>query len=161
MVNYRRRVNTDHPTVSIGYTKRSARHTAGRTHRSASRPAPPYRVVQRKDQPADRVRNILYRIFPHSDDWPARPRERTPLTTDVGAHRPSALPNRLLIAALVALPVALVLGHRTYQTAEIAVAGLLLHLTTSSGVYVAASQQTVYFGLGSGPPLGPPPAPGA
>jgi exosortase/archaeosortase family protein len=80
--------------------------------------------------------------------------ERTPLTTDVVVHHPSALPNRLLIAALVALTVALVLGHRVYQTAEIALAGLVLHLTTSSGVYVDASHQTVYFGLGSATPLG-------
>ncbi|HEX5403800.1 MAG TPA: exosortase P [Pseudonocardiaceae bacterium] len=76
------------------------------------------------------------------------------MTTDAVAHRPSALPHRLLIALLVAVTVGLVLGHRVYQTAEIALAGLVLHVTTSSGVYVDASQQTVYFGLGSATPLG-------
>jgi exosortase/archaeosortase family protein len=74
--------------------------------------------------------------------------------TNVAAHRPSALPHRLLIAGLLALAVALVLAHRAYQTAEISLAGLFLHLFTSSGVYVAAGQQTVYFGLGSANPLG-------
>jgi exosortase/archaeosortase family protein len=74
--------------------------------------------------------------------------------TNVAAHRPSALPHRLLIAALIALATVLVIGHRTYQTIEISLAGLLLHVFTSSGVYVAANQQTVYFGLGSSSPLG-------
>jgi exosortase/archaeosortase family protein len=74
--------------------------------------------------------------------------------TDVAAHRQSACPHRVLIALLVAVAVGLVLGHVPYQTAEISLAGLLLHLFTSSGVYVAASQQTVYFGLGSASPLG-------
>lgn len=77
-----------------------------------------------------------------------------PLTATDVAHRPSALPHRLLIALLLALAVGLVLGHDAYQSAEISLAGLLLHLCTSSGVYVVASQQTVYFGLGTGRPLG-------
>jgi exosortase/archaeosortase family protein len=50
--------------------------------------------------------------------------------------------------------VGLVLGHLAYQTAEVSLAGTLLHLFSSSGVYVAAGQQTVYFGLGSARPLG-------
>ncbi|HEY1573414.1 MAG TPA: exosortase P [Pseudonocardiaceae bacterium] len=74
--------------------------------------------------------------------------------TNVAAHRPSALPHRLLITALVVLATALVIAHRVYQTVEISLAGLLLHAFTSSGVYVVADQQTVYFGLGSTHPLG-------
>lgn len=76
------------------------------------------------------------------------------IATDVVAPRPSALPHRLLIAFLLAVVVGLVLAHRTYQSAEISLAGLLLHLFTSSGVYIAAGQQTVYFGLGTNRPLG-------
>jgi exosortase/archaeosortase family protein len=74
--------------------------------------------------------------------------------SDVAAHRPSPLSLRLLIALLAAVVLLLVLGHRVYQSAEISVAGLLLHLFSSSGVYVVADQQTVYFGLGSPTPLG-------
>jgi exosortase/archaeosortase family protein len=74
--------------------------------------------------------------------------------TNVAAHRPSALPNRLLIAILLVLAAGLVLAHRAYQTAEISLAGLFLHVFTSSGVYVDAGHQTVYFGLGSDNPLG-------
>jgi exosortase/archaeosortase family protein len=74
--------------------------------------------------------------------------------TDVAAHRPSAYPHRLVIALLVALAAGLVVGHTAYQSAEISLAGVLLHLCTSSGVYVVAGQQTVYFGLGSASPLG-------
>lgn len=85
----------------------------------------------------------------------AWPTERTTLTaTDVAAHRPSPYPHRLLIALLIALAAGLVLGHKAYQSAEISLAGLLLRLFTSSGVYVVPSQQTVYFGLGSANPLG-------
>jgi exosortase/archaeosortase family protein len=78
--------------------------------------------------------------------------ERTTLTAANVA--PSALPHRFLIAALITLAAALVIAHRAYQTVEISLAGLLLHVFTSSGVYVAAGQQTVYFGLGSASPLG-------
>lgn len=74
--------------------------------------------------------------------------------TDVAAHRPSALPHRLLIALLVVVAVALVLAHQAYQTAEISLAGVFLHFFTSSGVYVQPGAQTVYFGLGSSTPLG-------
>jgi exosortase/archaeosortase family protein len=67
---------------------------------------------------------------------------------------PRPLSHRLLIALLIAVAVGLVLGHLAYQTAEVSLAGVLLHLFSSSGVYVAAGQQTVYFGLGSARPLG-------
>jgi exosortase/archaeosortase family protein len=73
-------------------------------------------------------------------------------TTDVAAHRPLA--HRLLIALLLAVAVGLVLGHVAYQTVEVSLAGVLLRLCTSSGVYVATGQQTVYFGLGSAHPIG-------
>jgi exosortase/archaeosortase family protein len=72
--------------------------------------------------------------------------------TDVAVPRP--LSHRLLIALLIAVAVGLVLGHLAYQTAEVSLAGALLHLFSSSGVYVATGQQTVYFGLGSARPLG-------
>ncbi|HEX4701127.1 MAG TPA: exosortase P [Pseudonocardiaceae bacterium] len=74
--------------------------------------------------------------------------------SDVEVHQPSVLPHRLLIALLLAVAIGLVFGHLAYQTAEVSLAGVLLHLCTSSGVYVAAGQQTVYFGLGSDHPLG-------
>jgi exosortase/archaeosortase family protein len=64
------------------------------------------------------------------------------------------LSHRLLIVLLVAVAVGLVLGHLAYQTVEVSLAGVLLHLFSSSGVYVAAGQQTVYFGLDSARPLG-------
>jgi len=72
--------------------------------------------------------------------------------TDVVVPRP--LSHRLLIVLLVAIAVDLVLGHLAYQAVEVSLAGVLLHLFSSSGVYVAAGQQTVYFGLGSAHPLG-------
>ncbi|HEX4725900.1 MAG TPA: exosortase P [Pseudonocardiaceae bacterium] len=71
---------------------------------------------------------------------------------DVAVHRP--LPHRLLIAALLLVAAGLVVGHIAYQSAEVGLAGLLLSLFSSSGVFVAASQQTVYFGLGTAHPLG-------
>lgn len=74
-------------------------------------------------------------------------------TTDVG-RRPAALPHRLIVALLLAVVIALVLGHNAYQSAEISLAGLVLRLVTSYGVYVTPSRQTVYFGLGSPNPLG-------
>lgn len=81
------------------------------------------------------------------------PTEGTPLTaTDVAGHR--SLAHRLLVGVLLALAVGLVVGHVAYQTAEVSLAGLLLGLFSSSGVYVAAAQQTVYFGLGTPHPLG-------
>ena len=62
-------------------------------------------------------------------------------------------PHRLVIALLLVIAAALVVGHVAYQTAEVSLAGLLLGLF-SSGVSVAAGEQTVYFGLDTGHPLG-------
>lgn len=59
-----------------------------------------------------------------------------------------------MVVALSAAAVGLVVGHLAYQTVEVGLAGLLLRLFSSSGVYVAAGQQTVYFGLGTSHPLG-------
>lgn len=73
-------------------------------------------------------------------------------TTDVAERRPLA--HRLLVVALSAAAVGLVVGHLAYQTVEVSLSGLLLRLFSSSGVYVAAGQHTVYFGLGSSHPLG-------
>jgi exosortase/archaeosortase family protein len=50
--------------------------------------------------------------------------------------------------------VALVVWHRGYRTAEMVVAGGLIRLFSSDGVYVAAQRQTVYFGLGGSTPFG-------
>ncbi|GAA0627758.1 exosortase P [Kutzneria viridogrisea] len=61
---------------------------------------------------------------------------------------------RVLVLLLAALAVALVLGHRIYRTAEIALAGGVISLVTSSGVRVVPDRQTVYFGLTTDTPLG-------
>lgn len=83
-----------------------------------------------------------------------RPAKRTPLSTS-GATLPRPFPaHRLLVGALIVGAVALVVAHRAYQTAEIGVAGVVLGLLTPGSVYVAASRQTVYFGLGTTHPLG-------
>ena len=82
------------------------------------------------------------------------PTERTTLTANTATDRTSALPHRLLIGLLLAFATALVLLHRAYQAAEISLAGLVLHVVTSSGVYIDAGRETVYFGLGSPTPLG-------
>jgi exosortase/archaeosortase family protein len=61
---------------------------------------------------------------------------------------------RLLAAGLLALVAALVALHRAYETAEIALAGVVVRMLTSHGVHVAAERQTLYFGLGSDTPFG-------
>lgn len=76
------------------------------------------------------------------------------MTTNVATERPSPLPHRLLIVGLLATAAGLVLVHRAYESAEIYLAGRLLELCSSSGVYINTARQTVYFGLGSSNPLG-------
>jgi exosortase/archaeosortase family protein len=66
----------------------------------------------------------------------------------------TSLPARAVVAGLLVLAAALVIGQRAYRTAEMVLAGGVLHLTTSDGVYVATARQTVYFGLGGGRPFG-------
>jgi exosortase/archaeosortase family protein len=58
------------------------------------------------------------------------------------------------VILLVTSATAIVMGHRMYRTVEVVVAGKILDLVTSSGTFVAAERQTVYFGLGSATPFG-------
>lgn len=68
---------------------------------------------------------------------------------------PRSVPwHRLAAVVLVAVAVALVVWQRTYRTVEMVMAGGLIRLFTSDGVYVASSRQSVYFGLGSDTPFG-------
>jgi len=62
--------------------------------------------------------------------------------------------GRVLIAALAGAAVALIVLNRAYRTAEMALASGILNVVTSSGVYLAAKRQTVYFGLGTDHPFG-------
>jgi exosortase/archaeosortase family protein len=62
---------------------------------------------------------------------------------------PKALAVLLLVAAA-----ALIVWQRAYRTVEMMLAGGLISLFTSDGVYVASQRQTVYFGLGSETPFG-------
>ncbi|MDQ3404224.1 MAG: exosortase P [Actinomycetota bacterium] len=66
----------------------------------------------------------------------------------------SAVGTRILVVTLAALALALIFGNRTYRTAEMALASGILRLVTSSGVHLAPSRQTVYFGLGGDRPFG-------
>lgn len=68
---------------------------------------------------------------------------------------PRAVPwHRALAVALVLGAVALIVWQRAYRTVEMILAGGLIRLFTSDGVYVAAQRQTVYFGLGGDTPFG-------
>lgn len=62
--------------------------------------------------------------------------------------------HRALSVVLLLGAVALVVWHRAYRTVEMLLAGGLIRLFTSDGVYVAAARQTVYFGLGGDRPFG-------
>jgi exosortase/archaeosortase family protein len=68
--------------------------------------------------------------------------------------RRSALPNRVIVFALLASATALVLANRAYRDAEISLSGFLLGVVDGDGVAVVPDRQTVYFGLGSASPLG-------
>jgi len=71
----------------------------------------------------------------------------------VALPRPIAW-HRAIAVVLVLAAAALVVWHRVYRTGEMIVAGGLIRLFTSDGVYVAAQRQTVYFGLGGSTPFG-------
>jgi exosortase/archaeosortase family protein len=62
--------------------------------------------------------------------------------------------HRALAAVLVLGAVALIVWQRAYRTVEMTLAGGLIRLFTSDGVYVAAQRQSVYFGLGGDTPFG-------
>jgi exosortase/archaeosortase family protein len=66
----------------------------------------------------------------------------------------STAPHRALAVLLLLAAAALVVWHRAYRTVEMLLAGGLIRLFTSDGVYVAAARQTVYFGLGGDRPFG-------
>ncbi|MEQ0562961.1 exosortase P [Amycolatopsis sp. NEAU-NG30] len=62
-----------------------------------------------------------------------------------------------LVAALTALAAAgavLVLAERFYRELEVRLAGAILDVITTSGVYVAGDREAVYFGLGGTTPFG-------
>lgn len=67
--------------------------------------------------------------------------------------RPVPWPKALAVLLLVAAA-ALIVWQRAYRTVEMMLAGGLIRLFTSDGVYVAAQRQSVYFGLGSDRPFG-------
>ena len=71
----------------------------------------------------------------------------------VALFRPIAW-HRALAVALVLAAAALVVWQRVYRTGEMVLAGGLIRLLTSDGVYVATARQTVYFGLGGDTPFG-------
>jgi len=71
----------------------------------------------------------------------------------VALARPIAW-HRAVAVVLLLAAAALVLWHRVYRTVEMMLAGGLIRLFTSDGVYVAAARQTVYFGLGGDTPFG-------
>jgi hypothetical protein len=52
--------------------------------------------------------------------------------------------DRALAVVLLLMAVALVVWHRVYRTVEMLLAGGLIRLFTSDGVYVAAERQSVY-----------------
>lgn len=62
--------------------------------------------------------------------------------------------HRALAVVLLLLAAALIVFQRAYRTVEMVLAGGLIRLFTSDGVYVAAQRQSVYFGLGGDRPFG-------
>jgi exosortase/archaeosortase family protein len=62
--------------------------------------------------------------------------------------------HRALAVVLLLTAVALVVWQRAYRTVEMLLAGGLIRLFTSDGVYVATQRQSVYFGLGGDRPFG-------
>jgi exosortase/archaeosortase family protein len=71
----------------------------------------------------------------------------------VALSRPIAWHRGVAVVLLLGA-VALVVWHRVYRTIEMQLAGGLIRLFTSDGVYVAAQRQSVYFGLGGETPFG-------
>ncbi|HEY2057848.1 MAG TPA: exosortase P [Amycolatopsis sp.] len=63
-------------------------------------------------------------------------------------------PLRLAVLAVVAVGVGLVLIERVYREFEVQLAGVILRVITSSGVYVAGNRESVYFGLAGATPFG-------
>ncbi|WP_396287213.1 exosortase P [Amycolatopsis sp. PS_44_ISF1] len=63
-------------------------------------------------------------------------------------------PRRIAVLGVVAAGAGLVLVERLYRQFEVQLAGVILRVITSSGVYVAGSRESVYFGLSSATPFG-------
>ncbi len=72
------------------------------------------------------------------------------------ARTPGSARFSLVIAlsALTATAAGLVLAERFYRELEVRLAGVILELVTSSGVYVAGDRESVYFGLTGAAPFG-------
>lgn len=66
----------------------------------------------------------------------------------------SRFPGRVVVLAVVAVAVGLVLAERLYRVFEVQLAGAILRVVTTSGVFVASERETVYFGLSGDAPLG-------
>lgn len=66
----------------------------------------------------------------------------------------SRFPLRMAVLGVVAVGVVLVLVERSYRELEVQLAGAILRVITSSGVYVAGSRESVYFGLTGATPFG-------
>ena len=62
--------------------------------------------------------------------------------------------HRALAVVLLLLAAGLIVFQRAYRTIEMTLAGGLIRLFTSDGVYVATQRQSVYFGLGGAHPFG-------
>lgn len=63
-------------------------------------------------------------------------------------------PLVVALSALAAAGVVVVLAERFYRELEVRLAGAILELFTTSGVYVAPDRESVYFGLTSAAPFG-------
>jgi exosortase/archaeosortase family protein len=67
---------------------------------------------------------------------------------------PRRITARLGVTGVLVAVVALVLVERVYRVFEVELSGVILRVITTSGVYVAADRETVYFGLSGATPLG-------
>ncbi len=63
-------------------------------------------------------------------------------------------PLVIALSALVAAGAVVVLAERFYRELEVRLAGAILEVITTSGVYVAPDRESIYFGLTSTTPFG-------
>jgi exosortase/archaeosortase family protein len=63
-------------------------------------------------------------------------------------------PLFIALGALAAAGAVLVLAERFYRELEVRLAGAILDVVTTSGVYVAGDRESVYFGLSGAAPFG-------
>ncbi len=63
-------------------------------------------------------------------------------------------PLVIALGALAATVAGLVLAERFYRELEVRLAGAILDVVTTSGVYVAGDRESVYFGLTGAAPFG-------